>query len=99
MVTLGHILQIIGIFSAFTAALFAILLLSALKGGRMARAAKFEAAGLMIWAIDHTLLFGGFTTGQLDLLHPTIVWPIASFFIFLAFGLIAYAKWLMMKVI
>jgi hypothetical protein len=99
IVLLGHVLQLIGIMFAFLAALFGFLLLSALKGGRLAQVAKYETIGLILLAINIFILYGSAITGSLDLLHPTIFWPISGFLTTTSFGLIAYGKWQMMKVI
>jgi hypothetical protein len=99
MVLLGHILQLVGILFAFLAALFGFLLLSALKGGRLAQAAKFEALGLVLLAINVFILYGTAITGKLDLLNPTIFWPLSGFLTASSFAMIAYGKWQMMKII
>jgi predicted permease len=99
IILLGHLLQLMGILFAFLAALFGFLLLSALRGGRLASAAKFEAIGLILIALDVFLLYGTAITGQLDLLNPTIFWPLSGLLTSTSFALIAYGKWQMMKVI
>jgi hypothetical protein len=99
IVLIGHVLQLVGILFAFLAALFGFLLLSALKGGRLAQSAKFEAIGLILLAINVFVLYGSAITGQLDLLRPTIFWPLSGFLTATSFAMIAYGKWQMMKVI
>jgi hypothetical protein len=99
IILLGHILQLVGILFAFLAALFGFLLLSALKGGRLAQAAKYEAVGLVLLALNVFLLYGSAITGRLDLLNPTFFWPLSGFLTVTSFALIAYGKWQMMKVI
>jgi hypothetical protein len=99
IINLGHILQLVGILFAFLAALFGFLLLSALKGGRLAQAAKYEAMGLILLALNVFVLYGSAITGQLDLLRPTILWPLSGFLTTTSFALIAIGKWKMMKVI
>jgi hypothetical protein len=99
MVLTGHILQLVGILFAFLAALFSFLLLSALRGGRLAQAAKFEALGLILLAMNIFVLYGSAITGNLDLLHPTIFWPLSGFLTTTSFAMIAYGKWQMMKVV
>jgi hypothetical protein len=99
IVLLGHLLHIISLFFAFLAALFGFLLLSALKGGRLAKAAKFEASGLILLAANIFFLNGAHASGMIDLLNPTIAWPFSGFVMLLSFALIAYGKWQMMKVI
>jgi hypothetical protein len=99
VVLLGHILQLIGLLFAFLAAFFGLLLLSSLREGRLAQAAKFEAIGLILLAINIFVLYGSAITGNLDLLNPTIFWPLSGGLTSVSFGLIAYAKWQIMKVI
>jgi hypothetical protein len=99
IIILGHVLQLVGISFAFLAALFGFLLLSALKGGRLARAAKYEALGLIALAINVFILYGSAITGRLDLLNPSILWPVSGFLTAISFIMIAYGKWQMMKVI
>jgi hypothetical protein len=99
IILLGHILQLTGILFAFSAALFGFLLLSALRGGRLASAAKYEAIGLILLAINVFVLYGSAITGQLDLLNPTFLWPLSGFLTAISFIMIAYGKWQMMKVI
>jgi len=45
------------------------------------------------------LLYGSAITGKLDLLHPTIFWPLSGFLTAVSFTMIAYGKWQMMKII
>jgi hypothetical protein len=99
IVLLGHILQLVGILFAFLAALFGFLLLSALSGGRLARAAKYEAVGLILLALNIFVLYGSAITGQLDLLNPTLLWPLSGFLTATSFVMIAYGKWQMLKVV
>ncbi len=99
IVIIGHILQLVGILFAFLAAMFEFLLFSAFKGGRLAQAAKFEAFGLILLAFNVFLLYGSAITGKLDLLHPTIFWPLSGFLTAVSFTMIAYGKWQMMKII
>jgi hypothetical protein len=99
IVLLGHILQLVGILFALLAALLGFLILSALKGGRLARAAKYEASGLIILALNIFLLYGSAITGKLDLLNPTLFWPLSGFLTTIGFITIAYGKWQIMKVI
>jgi predicted permease len=99
IILLGHILQLVGILFAFLAALFGFLLLSALRGGRLASAATFEAIGLILLAINIFILYGSAITGSLDLLYPTVFWPLSGFLTAVSFAMIAYGKWQMMKVI
>jgi hypothetical protein len=99
IILLGHILQLVGILFALLAALFGFLLLSALRGGRLAHAAKFEAIGLVLLAFDIFMLYGTAITGKLDLLNPTIFWPLSGLLTAVSFVMIAYGKWQMMKVI
>jgi hypothetical protein len=99
IILLGHILQLIGILFAILAALFGFLLLSALRGGRLASAAKYEAIGLITLAINIFILYGSAITGNMDLLNPSILWPLSGFLTAISFALIAYGKWQMMKVI
>jgi hypothetical protein len=100
IILLGHILQLVGILFAFLAALFGFLLLSALRGGRLASAAKYEAIGLILLAVDIFVLYGAAITGNLDLLpSASIFWPLSGFLTAISFATIAYGKWQMMKVI
>lgn len=99
METLGHLLFLVGMMLAFLAAMFGFVLLFALKGGRLAQASMYEAVGLIILAVNVFVLYGSAITGQLDLLHPTIFWPILGFLALLGFGLLAIGKYQMMKVI
>jgi predicted permease len=99
IILLGHILQLLGILFAFLASLFGFLLLSALRGGRLASAAKFDAIGLILLAVNIFILYGGAITGSLDLLNPTILWPLSGLLTMSSFALIALGKWKMMKVI
>jgi hypothetical protein len=99
IILLGHVLQLTGILFAFLASLFGFLLLSALKGGRLAIAAKYEAIGLIMLAINIFILYGSAITGRLDLLNPTIFWPISGFLTVFSFAMIAYGKWQMMRVV
>jgi uncharacterized membrane protein len=99
IISLGHILQLVGILFAVLAALFSFLLLAALRGGRLARAAKYEALGLLLLAGNIFILYGSAITGKLDLLNPSIYWPLSGLLTTLSFALIAYGKWQTMKVV
>jgi hypothetical protein len=96
---LGQILHILSLFFAFLASLLGLLIYSAFKGGRLAIAAKYEMAGLIILALNMFVLNGAHASGMIDLLNPTIAWPITGIAMLAGFALISYGKWQMMKVI
>jgi hypothetical protein len=96
---LGQILHYSSLLFGFLAALFGFLLLSALQGGRLAKAAKYEAIGLILLATNIFFMNGAFSAGMIDLLNPTIAWPISGIAMMVSFALLAYGKWQMLKVI
>jgi len=99
MELLGHALFLLSIFFAFLAMVLAVLLAEALTGGRISKAAIWEAAGLIFIAIGIFLTYTGAITGKLDLLDVTVFWPGIGFILFIGFAFVCYGKWQMMKVI
>jgi hypothetical protein len=93
----GHILQLAGIFFAFLAAGTSFYYAHIIKGGLAGKAAKLNAIGYLILAINIFLIYSSAITGQLDLLNVTINWPILGFLTLIGFGLIAYSQFRLLK--
>ncbi len=95
---LGHALQLGGIFLAFLAAGIAFFYADRIKGGAAGKAAMLNAIGFSILAIDIFLIYAGAITGQLDLLHITIFWPLLGLLTLIGFAIIAYAQYGLLRV-
>ena len=95
IIIIGHILQIVGILFAFVAVAVDIILLKMVKKewSRLSRSALYEVVGITVLALNVFLLYGSAITGKLDLLHPTLFWPLSGFMTAIGFGFFAYSKW------
>jgi hypothetical protein len=95
---LGHILQLGGIFFAFIAAAFAFYYAKIITGGLAGKAAMLNAVGFFILALDIFLIYSLAITGNLDLLHVNIFWPILGGMTLIGFGIIAYAYFMLLRI-
>lgn len=97
-VTLGHVLQMAGIFFAFLATGISFVYANLIKGGAAGRAATLNAVGFAILALDIFLIYAAAITGQLDLLNVTLFWPLLGFMTSIGFIIIAYSQYKLWKV-
>ncbi|HLC65189.1 MAG TPA: hypothetical protein VJI46_03640 [Candidatus Nanoarchaeia archaeon] len=96
---IGHALQLAGIFLAFIAAGISFLFALQIKGGAMGKAAILSAIGFVVLAFDILMTYLGAITGQLDMIHITLFWPLLGFITLAGFGIIAYAQYKMYRVV
>ena len=96
---LGHIFQLGGLLAATFTLAMGFLLMESLKGGRISKASRFEAIGLALVGINTFIIYASAITGNLDLLHPSILWPITGLFSLIGFTLLGYGRWQTLKVV